>query len=163
MKKNIAETVCDIVTPYASQLGVEVYDVEYVKEGADWFLRIYIDKPDGISSDDCEAMSRLIDPVLDEHDPISNSYYLEVSSVGLERPLKIEKDNKNIIKIFCSIAKRANFIVDVRLYKAQDGLKEFCGKLCDYADGDFTIELESGKKVTINVKSASLIRPHIDF
>ncbi len=153
MKKNIAETVCDIVTPYATQLGVEVYDVEYVKEGADWFLRIYIDKPDGISSDDCEAMSRLIDPVLDEHDPISNSYYLEVSSVGLDRPLKIEKDFHRFM----------GQNIDVRLYKAQDGLKEFCGKLCDYVNGDFTVELDNGKKVTINVKSASLIRPHIDF
>lgn len=153
MKKSIAETVTDIVTPYAAQLGLEIYDVEYVKEGADWFLRIYIDKPDGISSDDCEAMSRLIDPVLDEHDPISNSYYLEVSSVGLDRPLKIEKD----------FARFMNEKIDVRLYKAQDGLKEFCGTLCDYNNGDFTVELENGDKITVNVKSAALIRPHIEF
>lgn len=153
MKKSIAETVTDIVTPYAKQLGLEIYDVEYVKEGADWFLRIYIDKPDGISSDDCEAMSRLIDPVLDEHDPISNSYYLEVSSVGLDRPLKIEKDFMRFM----------NEKIDVRLYKAQDGLKEFCGTLCDYNSGDFTVELENGDKITVNVKAAALIRPHIEF
>ena len=153
MKKNIAETVCDIVTPYAAQLGLEIYDVEYVKEGADWFLRIYIDKPEGISSDDCEAMSRLIDPVLDEYDPISNSYYLEVSSVGLDRPLKIEKDFYRFM----------GQNIDVRLYKSQDGLKEFTGKLCEYANGDFSVELENGKKVTVNIKSASLIRPHIEF
>ncbi len=153
MKKSIAETVTDIVTPYANQLGLEIYDVEYVKEGADWFLRIYIDKPDGISSDDCEAMSRLIDPVLDEHDPISNSYYLEVSSVGLDRPLKIEKDFHRFM----------NEKIDVRLYKAQDGLKEFCGTLRNYDNGDFTVELDSGEKVTKNIKSISFIRPHIEF
>ncbi len=132
---------------------MEIYDVEYIKEGADWFLRIYIDKPDGISSDDCEAMSRLIDPVLDEHDPISNSYYLEVSSVGLDRPLKIEKDFLRFM----------DQKIDVRLYKAQDGLKEFSGKLCNYDKGDFTVELENGNQITVNIKSASLIRPHIDF
>ena len=153
MKKSIAETVTDIVTPYAAQLGLEIYDVEYVKEGADWFLRIYIDKPDGISSDDCEAMSRLIDPVLDEHDPISNSYYLEVSSVGIDRPLKIEKD----------FIRFMNEKIDVRLYKAQNGLKEFCGTLCSYDNGDFTVEIDDGKKITINVKEASFIRPHIEF
>ena len=153
MKKSIAETVTDIVTPYAVQLGLEIYDVEYVKEGADWFLRIYIDKSDGISSDDCEAMSRLIDPVLDEHDPISNSYYLEVSSVGLDRPLKIEKD----------FIRFMNEKVDVRLYKAQEGLKEFCGTLCGYDNGDFTVKLDDGRKITVNIKATSYIRPHIDF
>ena len=154
MKKSISETVADIVLPYAESLGLELYDVEYIKEGSDWFLRIYIDKPDGvISSDDCEAMSRLIDPVLDEEDPISNSYYLEVSSVGLDRPLKIEKDFLRFM------GKK----IDVRLYKATNGMKEFCGILCGYENGDFTVLLSTNEKTTINIKSASLIRPHIEF
>lgn len=154
MKKSVAETVTEIVTPYAQQLGLEVYDVEYLKEGSDWFLRIYIDKQDGaISSDDCEAMSRLIDPVIDENDPISNSYYLEVSSVGLDRPLKSEKDFNRFM------GKK----IDVRLYKAIDGIKEFFGTLCSYDNGDFTVQLQDGQKMTVNIKSASLIRPHIDF
>ena len=154
MKKSIAETVTDIVAPYAEQLGLELYDVEYLKEGADWFLRIYIDKPDGIiSSDDCEAMSRLIDPVLDEEDPISNSYYLEVSSVGLDRPLKLEKDFKRFM----------GEKIEVRLYKAIDGMREFCGVLCDYNNGDFTVTLSNGEDITVNIKAASYIRPHIDF
>lgn len=154
MKKSISETVTDIVAPYAERLGLELYDVEYLKEGADWFLRIYIDKPNGvISSDDCEAMSRLIDPILDEEDPISNSYYLEVSSVGLDRPLKIEKDFKRFM----------GEKIDVRLYKAINGMKEFCGTLCGYKNGDFTVLLSDEEKITVNIKSASLIRPHIEF
>ena len=154
MKKSIAETVSDIAMPYAKQLGLEIYDVEYLKEGADWFLRIYIDKPDGnISSDDCEAMSRLIDPVLDEEDPISNSYYLEVSSVGLDRPLKLEKDFHRFM----------GEMIDVRLFKPINGMKELCGMLCGYDNGVFTVEVQNGEKLEIAVKSASLIRPHIDF
>ncbi len=154
MRKSIAETVTELIAPYALQLGLEIYDVEYVKEGADWFLRIYIDKENGIiSSDDCENMSRLIDPVLDEADPIANSYYLEVSSVGIDRPLKIPKDFLRFM----------GQTIDVRLYKAQDGLKDFCGILCGYENGEFTVELDSGDKITLSVKAASLIRPHIDF
>ena len=154
MKKSVAETVTQIVAPYAEQLGLELYDVEYLKEGSDWYLRIYIDRPDGvISSDDCEAMSRLIDPILDEKDPIANSYYLEVSSVGLDRPLKIEKDFHRFM----------GEKIDVHLYKAIDGMKEFCGVLCEYTDGNFIVELPSGNKISVNVKAASLIRPHIDF
>ena len=120
MKKSVAETVSELVLPYAKQLGFELYDVEYVKEGADYFLRIYIDKPGGaVSSDDCERMSRAIDPVLDEYDPVPDSYYLEVSSVGLDRPLKTEKDFLRFM----------NTMIEVRLYKDQDGVKEFSGEL----------------------------------
>ncbi len=153
MKKNIAQTVAEAVEPYAKQLQLELYDVEYLKEGADWFLRIYIDKPDGVSSDDCEKMSRLIDPVLDELDPIENSYYLEVSSVGLDKPIKTEKDFNRFM----------NSKVDVKLYKALNGAKELLGTLCEYNDGEFGIELSNGETVKISVKDAALIRPHIEF
>lgn len=154
MKKNIAQVVSEAVAPYANQLGLELYDVEYLKEGADWFLRIYIDKPDAqVSSDDCEKMSRLIDPVLDELDPIENSYYLEVSSVGLDRPLKIEKDFLRFM----------NTKIDVKLYKAVNNTKEFFGTLCDYNNGEFTVEITPEQKITVNVKEAALIRPHIEF
>ena len=132
MKKSVAEIVSELVLPYAQQLGYELYDVEYVKEGADYFLRIYIDKPYGvISSDDCERMSRAVDPVLDEHDPVPDSYYLEVSSVGIDRPLKTEKDFLRFM----------NKMIEVRLYKTQDGVKEFSGELCAYTDGMFISSL----------------------
>ena len=154
MKKNTAEQVAKIVAPYAEQLGLELYDVEYVKEGADYFLRIYIDKSDGyVDINDCENLSRTIDPVLDEADPIKDSYYLEVSSVGLDRPLKLEKD----------FIRFMGEKIDVRLFKAKDGVKEYYGRLCDYKDGEFTVECDNGKQITATVKEASLIRPHLDF
>jgi ribosome maturation factor RimP len=154
MKKSIAQTVTEIVSPYAKELGLEIYDTEYVKEGADYFLRIYIDKPDGeVNIDDCENFSRAIDPVLDEADPIKDSYYLEVSSVGLDRPLKTEKDFMRFM----------GQKIDVRLFKAKDGIREFYGVLCHYCDGSFTVETESGDKIELTVKEASLIRPHLDF
>lgn len=154
MKKNTAETVFGIVEPYAKSIGVDIYDVEFLKEGANYFLRIYIDKPGGsISSDDCEQLSRLIDPVLDEADPIENSYYLEVSSVGLDRPLKLEKDFMRFM----------GEKIDVRLYKAIDGMREFVATLTGYEDGKFTVQLANGDSLTLEQKQASLIRPHLDF
>ncbi len=154
MKKNTAETVFELVQPYAQNIGLEIYDVEFVKEGSSYFLRIYIDKPDGcVSSDDCEKMSRLIDPVLDEADPIDTSYYLEVSSVGLDRPLKLEKDFLRFM----------GEKIDVRLFKSLDGMREFVGTLTGYEKGTFTVILASGQTLTLEQKQASLIRPHIDF
>jgi len=85
---NIAEKVTELATPVAEGFGLTLWDVEYKKEGSDFVLRIYIDKPEGISIDDCEKMHRAIDPVLDEADPIPQSYMLEVSSAGLVRELK---------------------------------------------------------------------------
>ena len=154
MKKNTAQTVTELIEPYAKELGLEIYDVEYIKEGADYFLRIYIDKTDGVVDiNDCENMSRTIDPVLDEADPIKDSYYLEVSSVGLDRPIKTEKD----------FYRFSGEKIDVRLFKAINGIREFCGTLKSYNDGEFTVELENGECITASVKEASLIRPHIDF
>ena len=88
MKESIASRVEALAQPVAEGLGYQLFDVEYVKEGPDHFLRLYITKEDGIVIDDCEAMSRAIDPLLDEADLIKEHYYLEVSSVGLDRPLK---------------------------------------------------------------------------
>ncbi len=85
---NIADTVTALAVPLATQMGYSVWDVEYVREGADYYLRITIDKPEGINIEDCEAFSRAIDPVLDEADPIADSYHLEVSSPGIEREIR---------------------------------------------------------------------------
>jgi ribosome maturation factor RimP len=89
-KKNgsVADVVTSLATPLAEQLGYSIWDVEYVREGADYYLRITIDSENGITIDDCEAFSRAIDPVLDEADPISDSYHLEISSPGIERDVK---------------------------------------------------------------------------
>ena len=82
-KGNIAARVTDVISPVVSELGYEIWDVEYVKEGADWHLRVTIDSPNGININDCEKVHRAIDPVLDEYDPIEDAYYLDVSSPGL--------------------------------------------------------------------------------
>lgn len=154
MKKNTAEVVFQLAEPYAKQFGLEIYDVEYVKEGADYYLRIYIDKVDGVvSTDDCEMLSRAIDPVLDEKDPIQDSYYLEVSSVGLDRHIKLDKDFERFM----------GEIVEVKLFAPINGIKEYIGRLCDYSNGEFTVECQNGDKITSPVQKASLIRPHIEF
>lgn len=88
MSKNIAAAVEDLVTPIVEANNMELVDVNYVKEGGRWFLRLFIDKPGGVDLDDCQLVSREVEPVLDEYDPIPNSYTLEVSSPGIERPLK---------------------------------------------------------------------------
>ncbi|MBR5632554.1 MAG: ribosome maturation factor RimP, partial [Clostridia bacterium] len=112
-KKNIAGTVWDLVEPTANELGYSIWDVEYVKEGADMYLRITIDSEEGIDIDDCERMTRAIDPLLDEADPIEDFYYLEVSSPGVERELRTDEHVKK------SIGQK----VLAKLFTAKDGQK----------------------------------------
>ena len=105
----------DRAEPVAKAHGCELWDVEYVKEAGGWFLRIYIDKEDGVSITDCEAVSRALDPVLDERDPIPDSYTFEVSSAGAERTLKRPSDFERFM----------GHLVEVKLYKARDNRKEY--------------------------------------
>ena len=112
----------EILLPIAEENGVEIYDVEYVKEGSDWYLRVYIDKEGGIAVDDCEVVSREADPILDTDDCIEESYILEVSSPGLGRPLKKDKD----------FARSIGEEVEVRLFRAVEGCKEYTGLLNAY-------------------------------
>ncbi len=122
MKKSsssVAATVTKLALPLAEQLGYDLWDVEYVKEGADYYLRITIDSPDGITIDDCEKMHRAIDPVLDEADPIEGFYHLEVSSTGIERELKNEKHVSACI----------GWDVELKLYAPVDGAKTYTGEL----------------------------------
>lgn len=152
MKKNIEVTVSEIAEPIVKEIGVELYDVEYVKEGGTWYLRIYIDAEGGVDIEQCEAVSRALDPALDAADPIKEAYYLEVSSVGLDRPLKKEKDFHYFM----------GEMIEVKLYKAYEGQKEFVGRLVDFAEGSFTIENDKGN-ITFTQKEAALVRPHIEF
>jgi len=105
--------------------------VEYVKEAGQWFLRVYIDKAEGISIDDCERVSRALDPKLDEIDVIPGQYTFEVSSAGAERQLKKERDFEQFL----------GHKVEVKLYRAIDGAKEYVGNLTAYEDGNVTIEV----------------------
>lgn len=148
----LTDKIFDIVEPTVTALGYELYEVEYQKEFDNWVLTLYIDHPDGISLDDCELVSNAVDPVLDAADPIEQAYYLSVSSLGIDRPLKTDKDYKrNIGKV-----------MDVKLYAPLNGKKEFSGTLTAFDEETYTIELKSGSE-TIERKKTALIRPHIDF
>lgn len=148
----LTDKIFDIVEPTVTALGYELYEVEYQKEFDNWVLTLYIDHPDGVSLDDCELVSNAVDPVLDAADPIEQAYYLSVSSLGIDRPLKTDKDYKrNIGKV-----------MDVKLYAPLNGKKEFSGTLTAFDEETYTIELKSGSE-TIERKKTALIRPHIDF
>ena len=148
----LTDKIFDIVEPTVTALGYELYEVEYQKEFDNWVLTLYIDHPDGVSLDDCELVSNAVDPVLDAADPIEQAYYLSVSSLGIDRPLKTDKDYKrNIGKV-----------MDVKLYAPLNGKKEFSGTLTAFDEETYTIELKSGSETIERTKNA-LIRPHIDF
>lgn len=127
------DKVTEIATPLAEELGYELVDVEYVKEGKNWFLRMYIDKPDGVDLDDCTAFSEKMSEVLDskEPDPIPHAYYLEVSSPGAEKPLKKEADFQNAIGEY----------IHVSLYQQIDSQNTFEGTLKELTDEDLTLEI----------------------
>lgn len=154
MSKKIEATIEQFVTPYVDELGFELVGVEYcVKKGSDNELIIYIDKEGGVSLDDCEELSRAIDEPLDELDPIEEAYVLCVSSPGLDRPIKTQRDFKR------SLGKA----VDIKLYKKdENGKKEYVGKLVDYDEDSFLAEID-GKETKFELKQVALIRLHIDF
>ena len=142
-----------LLEPIVTELGFELVDVEYVKEGGTWYLRAYIDKPGGIAVDDCEAVSRRFSDILDEKDYIADSYVLEVSSPRLGRPLKKEKDFKR------SLGEE----VEIRTYRAIDRQKEFVGLLKAYDDSTVTITYEDDTEQTFDRGDIALIRLALDF
>lgn len=139
--------------PLMEEHHFELVDVEYVKEAGTWYLRAYIDKEGGISVDDCEIISRKLGDWLDKEDFIDESYILEVSSPGLGRPLKKEKD------YIRSMGKD----VEVRLYKAIDRQKEFTGALSAYDDSTVTLTMEDGSSMVFEKSDIALIRLALDF
>ncbi len=133
----IAQQVYDLALPLAEQQGIEIWDVTYTKEAGEWYLRVYIDKPDGVGITDCENFSRAFDPILDEADPIEGSYTFEVSSAGAERELKRPEH----------FARFLGQSVEIRLYKAVDGSKTWTGKLLAcHDDGSVTIAAADGER-----------------
>ena len=142
-----------LLEPIVEELGFELVDVEYVKEGGTWYLRAYIDKPGGIAVDDCEAVSRRFSDILDEKDYIEDSYIFEVSSPGLGRPLKKEKD----------YVRNMGKEIEIRTYRAIDRCKEFTGILKAYDDTSVTIADENDKETTFLKTDIALIRQAIDF
>ncbi len=142
-----------LLQPIIERHAFELVDVEYVKEGSQWYLRVYIDKPGGITIDDCEVVSREFSEILDSKDYIEDSYIFEVSSPGLGRPLKKEKDfQRNLGKE-----------VEIRTYRMVDKQKEFRGTLKQYDSDTVTIEQEDGTERVFAKKEMALIRQAFDF
>ena len=141
-----------LLQPIVEQFGFELVDVEYVKEGGTWYLRGYVDKPGGITINDCEAVSRQVSDRMDEEDFIPDSYVMEISSPGLDRPLKKPKDFER------SIGKE----VEIRTYRPVDHCKEFVGTLISYDDDTVTVETEGQNRV-FERKDIALVRLYIEF
>jgi ribosome maturation factor RimP len=138
-----AERVYSLIKETVESQGVELWDVRFVKEGASWYLRVFIDKEDGITIDDCTDVSHAIDPVIDEADPIDKSYYLEVCSCGIERELSRPEHFEKML----------GEKVKIKLYKAIDGVKEFTGTLVSAKDS-ITIEVD-GNNMEFTLKDIS--------
>lgn len=152
-KDNYESRVEKYLLPLMDEHHFELVDVEYVKEAGTWYLRAYIDKEGGIAVDDCEVISRKLGEWLDQEDFIEESYILEVSSPGLGRALKKEKD------FVRSIGKD----VDVRLYRQIDKQKEFTGTLCAYDENTVTLTMDDGSQMVFEKPDIALIRLSLDF
>ena len=148
----VTDAVLALAEPVAVSLGLEIWDVEFVKEAGTRYLRVYIDKAEGVSIQDCEDFSRALDPVLDEADPIPESYVFEVSSAGAERVLKRPGDFERFL----------GSDVAVKLYQPIDGSKQYVGKLVGYEGGDVTIEI-NGRSRTFVKSTVAQVRLHITF
>ena len=133
-------------------MGFELCDVEYQKEYGDWVLTFYIDRPEGVTIDDCEAVSRAIEPILDEADPIAQAYYLSVSSLGIDRPLKKDADYER------NLGKE----ITAKLYAPVGGRKEITGVLQSFTEDSFELMCD-GETVTVKRKDAALVKPFIRF
>ena len=148
----VTEIVAQFAKPIVEAHGCELWDVEYVREGDQRFLRLYIDKEGGVDITDCEAISRAVDPILDEKDPIAESYHFEVCSAGLERALKRPGD----------FARFMDSPVLVKLYRPKNGMKEFPGILRGYEEGRVTVEM--GKDtLTFEKSEVALVRLRVEF
>ena len=148
----VTEIVTQFAQPIVEEKGCSLWDVEYVREGSERYLRLYIDKEGGVDITDCEAIHRAVDPILDEKDPIAESYHFEVCSAGIERALKRERD---FIQFMGSP-------ILVKLYRPRNGLKEIPGILRGYENGAVT--LEAGKEtITFTKSEVALVRLRVEF
>ena len=148
----VTELVAQLAAPAVEAAGCQLWDVEYVREAGTWFLRLYLDKDGGVDIMDCEAVSRAVSDLLDEADPIEGSYTFEVSSAGAERALKRPSD----------FARFMGSPVAVKLYKAQNGRKEFAGYLAGYQNGDITVKVGDGELV-FPKDQVALCRLRVEF
>ena len=148
----VTDIVREIAEPIVAAQGLSLWDVEYVREGGEWFLRVYVDRPEGVDIDDCEAVSRAMDPILDERDPIPESYHFEVCSAGLERTLKTPEH----------FAACMGEEVLLKLYKPLDGAKEYAGTLAAY-DGSAVTIARGDETRSFDLSDVALVRLRVDF
>lgn len=151
-KTDIVAQVESMAALVAEWHGLELVDVEFLKEAGNWYLRVFIDKPGGISLDDCQAVSKELGKALDERDPIPQNYMLEVSSPGLDRPLKKEKDFKRY----------EGRKVRVHTFAPYDGKKEFMGELAGLRDDEILL-LMDGETLAIPRDKAAIVRLEVEF
>ena len=148
----ITDQVAAFAQPVVEANGCQLWDVEYVREGSERYLRVYIDKDGGIDIDDCERVHRALDPILDEKDPIAESYHFEVCSAGLERALKRPTDFERFM----------GSAITVKLYRPRNGLKEIPCLLKGYEEGKVTVE--AGKEtITFEKSEVALVRLRVEF
>lgn len=154
-KNNTAERVRSIVESKIDSLGIELVETEYVKEGAKWFLRLYIDKPGGVTIDDCQLVHENVIDLIDAADPIAGPYIFEVSSPGLDRPLKTERD----------FIRNIGQDIELSLYAPDaSGRKAYSGVLKAYSDGKIILQLEdTSEEISFPVKELSLVKKAIKF
>ena len=149
----VTDAVAALALPIVEGAGCTLWDVEYVKEAGEWFLRVYIDKEGGVSIDDCEAVSRPLSDKLDEADPIESSYVFEVGSAGLERQLKRPGDFHQFM----------GSPVLVKTYQPKDGRKEFAGKLAGYDNGAVLLDMGTAEPVRLEKNEVALVRLRVEF
>ena len=149
--RKIVEAVTQLAEPLVKEMGCRLWDVEYVKEAGAWFLRVYIDKDGGVSIDDCEGVSRALDPKLDQLDILTDRYTFEVSSAGAERQLKRELDFLQFL----------GHLAEVRLYQPIFGGKSHVGRLQAYEDGDVVLEMKDGETLRFEKQDIALVRLRI--
>lgn len=148
----ITERVFDLARPVVEEEGCSLWDVEYLREAGTWYLRIYIDREGGVSIDDCERISRRLDPILDEADPIPESYVFEVGSAGADRELKRPSD----------FARFMGAEIEVKLYKPLDGSKSFVGRLTGYEEGTVVLDWR-GKELRFAPAQIAQVRLYVSF
>ena len=150
--KKVTEIVAELAAEAVAEQGCELWDVEYVREAGQWYLRIYLDKEGGVDITDCENISRAVDPLLDEADPIPDSYHFEVCSAGLERALKRPSDFERFM----------GSAITVKLYRPRNGLKEIPCQLTGYENGRITV-LAGKETITFEKSEVALVRLRVEF
>lgn len=150
-RTEIEDKIAATVEPLAKELALELVDVEYVQE-RDWYLRIFIDKPEGVGIEDCEQLSRLVEPVLDELDFLKQAYYLEVSSPGLDRVLRRDKD----------FVRYAGRLVDVKFFQPKAGVKQLTATLIGLSNGNISVSAD-GKVYLFQMDEVAQVRLHISM